>query len=207
MYDIPYLKAPYPEDGLAYVQEHPFAMLCGADMYGKPVATHVPLLFEKRGDRLYLMGHEMKKRDHANAFLQNPNALVIYSRANTYISASWYENNKMGGTWNYRSVQVTGTIQFRDEDFPQQFLIRLTEKLEAPISTSRVQHMDPDYVQQMIQAAMAFEVEVHSIRHVSKLNQNRDTKSQANIIFSLNKKGENAREVARAIERNNKTKS
>ncbi len=68
MYDIPYFKAEHPEEVLAYMRAHPFALICGADRNGKPVATQIPFLFEQREDKLFLQGHFMKKQDHTNAF-------------------------------------------------------------------------------------------------------------------------------------------
>ncbi|HCL84799.1 MAG TPA: hypothetical protein DIC22_12535, partial [Chitinophagaceae bacterium] len=185
MYDVPYFKAGHPDEVLAYMRAHPFALICGVDTEGKPVATQVPLLFEKKADKLFLQGHFMKKQDHTDAFFRNPQVLAVFSGAHSYVSASWYENKQVASTWNYQSVQAAGKICFRDEDFLHRLLTRLTETFEAPGSPSLVQHMEPDYVQRMMQAIVAFEVEVLSIRHVFKLSQNRDPQSRANIISRL----------------------
>ena len=204
MYDIPYFKAAHPDEVLAFMKAHPFALICGADEKNIPVATQIPFLFEQRGDQLFLQGHFMKKQDHTNAFFHNPNVLVVFSGAHSYVSASWYENKKIASTWNYQSVQATGKIHFQDDAFLRQLLIKLTETFEAPGSPSLVQHMDPDYVQQMMKAIVAFEVEVSAVRHVFKLSQNRDQQSHANIISNLNKQGAEAGEIARAMEEKNK---
>jgi transcriptional regulator len=207
MYDIPYFKAAYPEDIFEYMRAHPFALICGADENKVPVATQIPFLFEQRGDRLFLQGHCMKKQDHTNAFIQNPSVLVVFSGANTYVSASWYQDKKTASTWNYQSVQAAGKIRFRDRLFLLDFLTRLTETYEEPGSPSLVQLMDPDYVEKMMQAIVAFEIEVLSVRHVFKLSQNRDRQSQATIVSQLSHQGGNALEIAKAIENNNKIKS
>src|SRR5882724_11632902 len=106
MYDIPYFKASGQEEVIEYMRAHPFAMICGADQNGKPVATQVPFLFEQREDKLYLLGHVMKKQDHTKAFFQNPDVLVVFTGAHSYVSASWYENKQIASTWNYQSVQA-----------------------------------------------------------------------------------------------------
>jgi transcriptional regulator len=205
MYDIPYFKADHPEEVLAYMRAHPFALICGVDPDGKPVATQVPFLFEQREDKLFLQGHFMKKQDHTNAFLKNPHVLVIFSGAHTYVSASWYENKQTASTWNYQTVQAAGRIHFQDVAFLHRLLTRLTETFEAPDSPSLVQQMDPAYVQQMMQAIVAFEVEVLSVRHVFKLSQNRDKKSRENIISHLDARGGEAFEIARVMDEKNKT--
>jgi transcriptional regulator len=205
MYDIPYFKAAHPEEVLDFMQAHPFAMICGADENGKPVATQIPFLFERREDKLFLQGHVMKKQDHTHAFYQNPNVLVVFSGAHTYVSASWYENKKIASTWNYQSVHAAGTLKFQDAEFLHRLLTRLTEKFEKPGSPSLVKEMDPSYVEQMMKAIVAFEVEVLSIRHVFKLSQNRETVSRTNIISHLSEQGGEALEIARAMEGKNKT--
>jgi len=200
MYDIPYFKAGHPDEVLAFMRAHPFALICGADREGIPAATQVPFLIEQRGDRLFLQGHFMKKQDHTQAFLQNPNALVVFSGSHTYVSASWYEDKKTASTWNYQSVQASGLIQFQNENFLYQLLTRLTENFESADSPSLVQQMDPGYVRQMMQAIVAFELEVLTIRHVFKLSQNRNRQSQENIISELKNRDADAREIARTME-------
>ncbi len=207
MYDIPYFKAAHAEDVLAFMKAHPFALICGVDRENRPVATQIPVLFEQRGDQLFLLGHFMKKQDHTNAFVNNPDALVVFSGAHTYVSASWYENKTIASTWNYQSVQAAGKIRFRDADFLHQLLTRLTETFESPDSGSLVTHMDPQYVSQMMQAIVGFELEVLSVRHVFKLSQNRDEQSRANIISKLREQDADGSAIARAMEQNNKTSS
>jgi transcriptional regulator len=199
MYDIPYFKAGHPDEVIDYMRAHPFALICGADESGKPVATQIPFLFEQREDKLFLQGHFMKKQDHTNAFLKNPNVLVVFSGAHTYVSASWYENKQMASTWNYQAVHAAGTIRFQDASFLLRLLTRLTETYERPGSPSLVQNMDPAYVEKMMQAIVAFEMEVLSVRNVFKLSQNRDKQSQENIISQLINEGEDAREIARIM--------
>lgn len=207
MYDIPYFKAGHPQEIIAYMRANPFALICGADENGKPVATQVPFLFDQRGDRLFLQGHIMKKQDHTDAFLQNPQVLVVFSGAHTYVSASWYEQKQVASTWNYQSVHVAGTIDFKDSGFLHQLLTKLTETFEQPGSPSLVQHMDPDYVRRMMESIVAFEVEVLSIRHVFKLSQNRDKQSHANIMTTLAGKEGDGRQIGRAMEEDSKFKA
>ncbi len=88
-------------------------------------------------------------------------------------------------------------FSFQNSDFLLRLLTRLTETFETPGSPSLVQNMDPAYVQKMMQAIVAFEMEVLSVRHVFKLSQNRDKQSHANIVSELSKQGADAREIAR----------
>jgi len=131
----------------------------------------------------------------------------FFTGAHTYVSASWYENKQTASTWNYQSVQASGVIRFQDAAFLLKLITRLTENFEAPGSPSLVHKMDPGYVQQMMQAIVAFEMEVLSVRHVFKLSQNRDEKSRENIVSRLSGQGAEAREIARAMDGRNKINS
>lgn len=205
MYDIPYFKTENPGEVMAYMKAHPFAIICGVDSEHKPVATQVPILFSEREGKLFLQGHFMKKQDHTNAFYNNPDALVLFTGAHTYVSASWYTDQKTASTWNYQSVQASGILRFQEEDFLLQLLTRLTEQYEHPGSPSLVQEMDGAYVKKMMQAIVAFEIEVISVRHIFKLSQNRDKQSYANIVAKLDELGPDAREIARAMSEKIKT--
>ena len=78
-----------------------------------------------------------------------------------------------------------------------QVLSKLTAQFENnPHSPSLVEKMDKDYVSKMMQAIIAFEIEVLEIEHVFKLSQNRDAASYENIIRALEDKGGESTEIA-----------
>jgi transcriptional regulator len=197
MYNIPYFKASNEKDVIDFMHNHPFIILCGADKNGKPAATHIPVLFEERDDKLFLLAHIMKKQGHTNAFEQNEKVLAIFYGPHTYVSASWYENKTTASTWNYQAVHAHGILKFLDGEKLHDLLTRLTEKFENnPHSPSLVQKMDKDYVEKMMQAIIAFEIEITSIEHVFKLSQNRDEKTYHSIIDHLSEQDADAKAVA-----------
>ena len=197
MYNIPYFKASNQEEVLQFMRAHPFIILCGAGSDGSPVATHVPVLFEDREDRLFLLAHVMRKQAHTETFLHNDHVLAIFYGPSTYVSASWYENKTVASTWNYQAVHVKGKLNFLDENGLLKVLTKLTAHYENnPHSPSLVEKMDKEYVKKMMQAIIAFEIEVLEIEHVFKLSQNRDATSYENIVRSLENKGGESAEIA-----------
>lgn len=197
MYNLPHFKAADNKEVLDFMHAHPFIILCGCDAEGKPVATHIPVLFEEREGKLFLRAHIMRKQEHTNAFEQNQNVLAIFHAAHSYVSASWYEDKKIGSTWNYQAVHAKGVLRFLNEKELHQLLTTLTETFENnPHSPSLVQRLDESYVTNMMKAIVAFEIEVTSIEHVFKLSQNRDEKSYENIIGELNKRDDGAKYIA-----------
>jgi transcriptional regulator len=203
MYHVPHFKAADQKDVIAFMHHHPFIILCGVDENARPVATHVPVLFEVRDDRLFLLAHVMRKQEHTNAFANNQHVLAIFYGPHTYVSASWYDNQQSASTWNYQAVHASGNLQFLNEDKLHEVLTRLTEKLENnPHSPSLVQHMDKAYVDRMMQAITAFEIEVVAVQHVFKLSQNRDEKSYENIVHHLSEQDADARAIAAEMKNN-----
>jgi transcriptional regulator len=186
MYDLPHFKANSNDEVLAFMRAHPFVTLCGADKEGYPVATQVPVLFLERERKLLLRAHIQRKTDHHKAFSENPKVLAIFTGSHSYVSASWYQDQKVAGTWNYQAVHASGIIKFGDDDMLYNLLGDLTAHHENnPHSPSLVKELPPDYVAQHMKAIIAFEIEVTGIRHVFKLSQNRDEISRENIIHRL----------------------
>lgn len=197
MYNISYFKAADNKEITDFMRQHPFIMLCGVGSEGKPIVTHVPVLLEERGDKLFLLAHVMRKQDHTKAFETNPNVLAVFSGAHTYVSASWYENKQSASTWNYQAVHARGVLKFLDEKGLHEVLTKLTAIFEQkPDSPSLVHKMDETYVSNMMKAITAFEIEVTDAQHVFKLSQNRDEKSYDNIIEQLNNNDADAKKVA-----------
>lgn len=198
MYNLPYYKASSEEDVLAFMQAHPFALLCGCDQLGHPVATQVPMMFDRRDDHLVLRGHIMKQTDHHKAFLQNPQALAVFTGPHTYVSARWYSDPQQGSTWNYLSVHARGRVNFMDEPELRELLRATTAHFENnPDSPASFHHLPEEYVDRMVKAIVGFELKVERIDHVFKLSQNRDAASFAHIVEQLGQSDDSqAREVA-----------
>jgi transcriptional regulator len=163
----------------------------------------VPVLFEQRDNTLFLQAHVMKKQLHTEAFKENQNVLAIFYGPHTYVSASWYESKTIASTWNYQAVHAHGKLKFLDEQGLLGVLTRLTQKFENnPDSPSLVQKMEKDYVERLMQAIIAFEIEITHVEHVFKLSQNRDEKTYHNVIDHLSNLDSEAKSIALIMKEN-----
>jgi transcriptional regulator len=106
MYHFSYFKENDKKELLRLVEEYPFAFLTGSFKSGQQVATQIPILFEERNGELFIQGHIMRNTDHHKAFIENPNALAVFTGPDCYVSASWYSTPQIGSTWNYMSVLI-----------------------------------------------------------------------------------------------------
>ncbi len=207
MYDLPYYKEKNEQVIKEFIDQYPFAFLSGCDSENKPVATQVPVFIEEQDGRKILRGHIMKNNDHHKAFLQNPNVLVVFTGNHTYVSAIWYSNPYQPSTWNYMSVHAKGIIRFLDEAALISVLRKTTLHFENQNqnSTTVYDNLPSEYIQKLMKAIVAFEIEVTEINHVFKLSQDRDKQSYLNIIEKLKLQGEDGRVIADEMEKRTMT--
>lgn len=198
MYNFSYFKEKDKKTILDFMEEYPFAFLTGSNLSGAQVATQIPILFEERNGELFLQGHIMRNTDHHKAFVENPNALVVFTGPSTYVSASWYSNSQMGSTWNYMSVHIGGQMHFMSSDELIQLMRKFTLKFENGNTESLTiyDNLPEKYLSKMMPAITGFEIKAEKIENVFKLSQNRDEKSYLNIISQLEKQGGNSALIA-----------
>lgn len=180
------------------MEEYPFAFMTGSSTSGKQVATQVPVLVEERNGELYLQGHMMRNTDHYKAFIENPNALVVFTGPSAYVSASWYSNPQIGSTWNYMSIYINGTVQIMSDDSLIAFMQKLTLKFEGGNTSSKTiyDNLPAQFLDKMMPAIVGFEIKADKIENVFKLSQNRDEQSYLNIISQLESRGGNSALIA-----------
>jgi transcriptional regulator len=206
MYDLPYHKEKNQQVVKEFIDQHPFAFLTGCDAENKPVATQVPVFIEERNGRKFLSGHIMKNTKHHKAFSHNPHVLAVFTGKHTYVSATWYSNPHVGSTWSYMSVHAQGIIRFLDEDGLRNVLRKTSLHFENnnDQSPTAFDNLPPEYINRLLNAIVAFEIEVMELDHVFKLSQDRDAKSYRNIIEKLRLQGEDGRVIAAEMEKRTK---
>jgi len=203
MYDLPHYKENDEQVIREFIEKYPFAFLTGCDADNKPVATQLPLFIEEKNGKKIVTGHIMKNTDHHKAFLNNENVLVVFTGHNSYVSATWYSNPNIASTWNYMSVHVKGIIRFLEDAELVGVLRKLTLHYEGNNTESSTiyDNLPTDFIQRVLPAIVAFEIEIKEMDTVFKLSQDRDEKSYQNIIERLKAKGDSGRVIASEMEK------
>lgn len=198
MYHFSYFKEKDKKIILDFIEMNPFAFMTGSYLSGGQVATQIPVLVEERDGELYLQGHIMRNTDHHKAFVENPNALLVFTGPSCYVSASWYSNPQIGSTWNYMSVHVAGQIRFMPVEELVAFMRKLTLKFEKGNSESLTfyDNLPDNFLNKMMPAIVGFEIKAEQLDNTFKLSQNRDEKSYDNIIMKLEEQGGSSALVA-----------
>jgi transcriptional regulator len=197
MYSLPYFTESDRNKVIAFMRAHPFATLCGVDGEGKPVATQIPVFIDEKDGEIFLSGHIMKNTDHHKAFEVNPTVLALFTGPHTYVSASWYTEQKTASTWNYITVHARGEMKYTDHQALLDILKRTTDHFENnPHSPSNFDQLPHDYVEKLSNAIVAFEIKVGELDNVFKLSQNRDDTSYHNIIDHLKQGDADSQRIA-----------
>ncbi len=203
MYSFPYYKVADKEEVIAFMKAHPFITLLGTDKSGRIEATQVPVLVDVVDDKIYISGHIMRKTTHENALIENPDALIIFTGAHAYVSATYYTTNPhQGSTWNYIAIHARGKIRWMDEQGLISFMRKLTLHFEKNNSASSTvyDNLPEEYVSKLIKGIAGFEMEVAELDNVFKLSQNRDEVSYDNIVKELKQQAGDAKVIGELME-------
>ena len=183
---IPPLNLMHDQDEcLAFMQKYSFATIV-TSQDELPIATHLPVLSERQGDKLILISHFAKANpqwQHIDKCL----VLVIFTEPHAYISPGNYEKLQEVPTWNYLSVHAYGkaTIISNEE--------KVFEILEKTINTYENAYLNQwnglsdQYKTNMAKGIVCFEIEVTDLQGKKKLSQNKTELEKQNIINSLSR--------------------
>lgn len=204
MYNYPHYKEEDRQEVIEFMRQHPFAMLIANDKEGRLEATQIPVLIDDREGKFFLQGHIARKMSHEKALTENPNALVIFTGAHTYVSGTYYTGNlQQASTWNYISIHARGEIKWMSHEELIEFLKKFTLHFENnnTASTTIYDNLPEEYVSKLVKAIVGFEIEVEELENVYKLSQNRDEKSYDNIVTELKKQDGDGKIIGEIMEK------
>ena len=192
-----YVPKPFEETDQGAIGDlllaNPLAMLVAQAEDGL-VANHIPLLMVK--DKL--IGHVAKANDLHEVLSDGAPVLAIFQGEDAYISPNWYpskaEHHRHVPTWNYEVVHIHGQISFsHDENTKRAVVGRLTQVMERATNGSdgwRMADAPADYMAQMLEGIVAFEITDLTILGKSKRSQNREPRDHDNVADEMEVRGE-----------------
>ena len=172
---------------LAFIRAHTFATLVSPSPAG-PIASHVPLMLEDRGDTLVITGHLAKQNPQAATFDGVTPHLAIFTGPHAYVPAALYENAQSVPTWNYIAVHATGPVVPVTIDTGRPRVDAMMHDMIDTIDPgyhAQYTHLTDRYRDGMLQGIVAFEMPVTRLEGKAKLSQNRDPHDQAAVEAHL----------------------
>jgi transcriptional regulator len=172
----------------ALVKEFGFATLVSA-ADEIPMATHIPLelVIDEEG-RWKLHGHIARANPQWRSFASQPAVLAIFMGPHSYVSPSWYDHKNVP-TWNYKAVHLSGSVNIIEgealETMMRDMMYRYeTIHAESPLS---LDELPRELLDKDLRGIVGVEITVDKIEAVSKLSQNKNNTSYANVIEALKK--------------------
>lgn len=190
MYSPPYNQVEDRAEVIAFMRANSFCLLV-TGTGGELGASHLPCLVEQRGEKLALVMHMARANPQWQSFFDDQ-ALVVFSGPHAYVSPRWYERAPAVPTWNYAAVHAYGVprvIEERDAKHASQR--RLVAELD-PQWLPAFDALPREYIDQMLNGIVNFELEVERIETRWKLSQNRGRREQELIVARLEEAGEGA---------------
>jgi transcriptional regulator len=173
-------------DALALIETLPFATLVSLGEGGL-LSTPLPLLLDRSGDGVRLIGHVARANPHWKRFDPAVPSLAIFQGGDGYVTPAWYAEKQKTGkvvpTWNYVSVQAHGRLQVvEDAAGLLDIVTRLTDRHEMGRERAwQVGDAPDDYIAAMLRGIVGIVLHVDRLEGKAKLSQNKDEQDRAAI--------------------------
>ncbi|MEC1554766.1 FMN-binding negative transcriptional regulator [Bacillus haynesii] len=198
MYIPKYFKVENVDETLDFVQKNSFGTIVTTEQ-GKPIATHLPLGFNKKGDDYYITGHVAYGNPQWRTFETCKDVLVMFQGPHAYISSSWYGHEDVP-TWNYQAVHIYGQASILERDELIEELTVMMEKYEKHRENPILwDNLSPQLLENQLKAIVGFKIQVENIQAAYKLSQNQNDTDYMNIIDQLQNEGDPNSEQLAAV--------
>ena len=196
MYVPPHFQEIDPAEIASILAEAPLACIDAQTDQGL-VANHIPLLAAPDGT---LIGHVALANDMHRLIPDGHEVLAIFRGEDGYVSPNFYpskpRHHRHVPTWNYQVVHVHGPIRFQHDASAKRaavgLLTRLHERRVNGAAAWRMADAPADYLQQMLDAIVAFRIAPRRTLAKSKLSQNREDEDRLGAIAGLDATGQAA---------------
>jgi len=176
---------------LSFIERYDFSTIVTSSASDGMVATHLPVLVKRDGDRVVLQGHVARANEHWRGFDGRTPALAIFHGPHGYVSPTWYATSPAVPTWNYAVVHLYGRpVVTEDRHAVSRILEALVKKYESrrprPYRTGELTRA---FYDEMVARIVAFEMPVEKIEAKFKLGQNRSREDREGAVNGLMAEG------------------
>lgn len=188
----------------AAIQAYSFATLvCEHD--GQLTASHLPLLLKRDGGATgkfgTLVGH-MAKANSQWEQAAGQEVLAIFAGPHTYISPTWYEDEKTVPTWNYVAVHAYGRLELvKDSQEKLDILRQTVDVYERSMPIPWTVPEPSEFLARLVDQIVAFQIPLGRLEGKWKLNQNHPLARRQRVIAALRSRPDEAsQEIAGMME-------
>jgi len=170
-------------------EHHAFGTLI-SQHEGAPLASHLPVLYQRNDSQVLLTGHWARPNPQWRE-IESQRVIFIFHGPHAYISPRWYADTaKQVPTWNYVAAHVYGTIRLVTEDEPlERIVTALAQKFESGTTVPWTLAGSDPANRARLKGIVGFELRSESIQVKLKLNQNHPAANVAGAILGLRNTG------------------
>jgi len=186
----------------AAIETYSFAALV-SEHEGEMTASHLPLLLKRDSGGKFgtLFGH-MAKANSQWEQAAGQVVLAIFSGPHTYISPTWYEEEKTVPTWNYVAVHALGRLELVQDSEEKLDILRQTVDIYEQNMPSPWPMPEPgEFLSRLADQIVAFQIPLGRLEGKWKLNQNHPLARRQRVIAALRSRTDEAsQEIAGLME-------
>jgi len=153
---------------------------------GTPVASHLPVTLGDGQAGIVIHSHMAKNNPQWQEFFDDE-VLVVFSGPHAYVSPRWYADRERVPTWNYAAVHAYGKVRLGEERKAKHAAQRELVAQLDPQWLPQFDALRPEYVENMLNGIVNFDIAVTRLETRWKLSQNRGRREQELVAAELDK--------------------
>jgi transcriptional regulator len=184
---------------LAFMQANGFPVLV-TGTGGNLVASHLPVQVHEKENHFFVDSHMAKNNPQWQEFFDDE-VMVVFAGPHAYVSPRWYAEKERVPTWNYAAVHAYGVPKvIQDKKIKHESQRRLVAALD-PEWLPKFDALRPEYVENMLNGIVNFEIKVTRLETRWKLSQNRGREEMDLIASALERSADSAERALAALTR------
>jgi len=199
MYSPPYNRLEDRAELIEFMRANSFVVLV-TGTGGALHASHLPAQVSLEGDKIVLDMHMARNNPQWREFFDEE-VLVVFPGPHAYVSPRWYEDKERVPTWNYAAVHAYGIPKMVNERAAKYESQRRLVATLDPQWLPKFDALRAEYVTNMLEGIVNFEIEVTRLETRWKLSQNRTRREQELIAARLEASSDSGERALAALTR------
>ena len=199
MYSPPYNRVEDRAEVVAFMRANDFPLLV-TGTGGALHASHLPVVVHEKAERIVLDMHMAKNNPQWREFFDDE-VMVVFTGPHAYVSPRWYEEKERVPTWNYTAVHAYGTVSLVEDKKRKLANQRALVEYMDPQWLPRFDALRKEYMDNMLDGIVNFEIKVTRLDTRWKLSQNRGRREQELIAAELEKSSDSVERALAALTR------